>query len=63
MFIEIHQYSVVTVAPFLLYNSVMLTLIKHKHDKETETVEKSLNCREERLEEEGNVGSRGADAV
>jgi len=41
----------------------MLTLIKHKHDKETETVEKSLNCREERLEEEGNVGSRGADAV
>lgn len=46
--------SVVTSALFLLYNSVMLSLIKRKHEKETKALERNMD---------GVEGSEGERAV
>lgn len=46
--------SVVTSALFLLYNSVMLTLIKRKHDKETKALERGEGA-EQGVRESGVV--------
>jgi hypothetical protein len=45
--------SVVASALFLLYNSVMLTLIKRRHEKETKAVQSSMGY--------GEVGRVGGE--
>lgn len=53
--------SVVTSALFLLYNSVMLMLIRRKHEKETKAVEEETRYRDrdgnETVVEAGGVRS------
>ncbi|KAF2678214.1 hypothetical protein K458DRAFT_464136 [Lentithecium fluviatile CBS 122367] len=54
--------SVVTAALFLLYNTVMLALVKRKHEKETKAMERDLSYREA-VEQEMRVGGRDTGVV
>lgn len=57
--------SVVAAALFLIYNSIMLAVVKKRHDKQTKAVERSMSQRQvhaaEREKEQGILGAVGAD--
>jgi hypothetical protein len=56
--------TVVTAALFLLYNSVMLTIVKRRHDKEVKAVERTQSQRDvisAQEEKGGMLGAVGAD--